>query len=409
MFRNRHRRPVRLEPTIRRFAASLLVIVGVVLSAVANVSWYANELFYDRDAFVTETVELAANDDIVERITEGFTSELLGLAGQEIMADDNGDDFTIDFGDALPESETNATIFEDALNATQQDIVTATVEAMLASDAYLNEFERAAGKTHDQLLDSIDGSATVLSRNNGQVVFDLSELYTPMLATLSGEAATLEISDMEIPPNAGQFAVVDRSSAVEWIWSWLERANEWSTLMTVMSVVAIVAAVIVADRRPWAMIVSGGGVAALAAIVVVVIFVLRAIMAVLVGGGSSSGPTTAVYAQMTWPLVTQSIWVIGMGGALALLGGFTRLIWPDDWVYSHYDDGDGPRSIRRRPGVPDLSRRKSKAPPMGPQQGPVSEPFANRPTVVNTPAPAPRSAPAKRDAAPGWDYGDADW
>jgi hypothetical protein len=84
--------------------------------------------------------------------------------------------------------------------------------------------------------------------------------------------------------------------------------------------------------------------------------------------------------------VSTMIRFIVLGGVVAAVGGITKLIWPDDWVYSSVSDERGIRSIRRRRGAPEAE------PPVQ-QQPQQLQPAAIAPGYGGYPQPYPGYPP----------------
>lgn len=221
------------------------------------------------------------------------------------------------------------------------------------SDQFTSTFLAALDGTHDDLIAAAELESAELLRNKGEVFFDMRALYRPIYDGLRADDRTSEITQSEVPPGYGVFKVADRETTINFLWTLLRNGPNWAGLTMAGAILAFIGAVLVADRRPSTVIQFGGGMAGLGIVLLVIIYLIRFLVPLLAGGGSEANPVVAVYAANLAPLVGTMIRFVIMGVVLAAIGGVTRYIWPDDWVYSSVSDERGVRSIRRRRGEPD--------------------------------------------------------
>ena len=324
--------------------------IGVLLALLAGVFRYTDQHFHTADTFIKNTTSLRDNADVRERIFAGFRTEIIRLAdGDAIDEIDEPIDLGSIGNDDISEVLDPVT---DARIERDQAIESILIET-LDSDLYNEAFVDALKVTQTQIVRSAELEEADLLRDSGQITFDLRRLYPSIYQRLAADDKTAFITESPLPEEFGVFAIADRETTINLVWTGIRSGPGWRTITYVGAVFALIGAVFVAERRPSTAIQFGGGMAGTAAVVLVIIYILRALVPLLADGGSSGGSVVAVYATTIWPLVRMMIWMLVLGGLLTLGGWVARLIWPDDWVYSHVSDDRGIRSIKRRRGEPE--------------------------------------------------------
>jgi hypothetical protein len=266
-------------------------------------------------------------------------------------SDDDGD------GDPIADPIT------DARNRRDQAIDEILV-ATLDSDLYDAVFIEALRITQAQVVRSAELEDTDLLRDKGPVSFDMRGLYPSIYERLRADELTAFITEEAVPAEFGIFPVADRDTTINAVWAGVRSGPGWRTATYAGAVFALIGSIVVAERRPSRAIQFGFGMAGTATVIGVFIFIIRAVVPILAGGGASGGPVVAVYAANIWPLFKMMIWVLALGLILAFGGWIARLIWPDDWVYSHVSDDRGVRSIMRRRGAPEPTQQVAAATPV---------------------------------------------
>lgn len=317
----------------------------MLLALFAGVFRYVDQHFHTPDTFLENTSGLATNAEIRERLFGGFRTEIIALAE----------------GDVVEEAETGlGNLLEDDLPdpITEEQIARdqAIEEVLLDvfdSATYDRTFASALGRSQTELITSAELESAALLRNKGEVFFNMQPLYQPIYERLAADPRTAEITQTAPPAGYGVFKVADRDTTINFLWTLLRNGPNWRGLTLLGAIASLAGAVIIADRRPSTAIQFGGGMVGVGVVLVVIIYLIRFVVPLLAGGGSSGNSVVAVYAANVAPLVSIMIRFVVLGGVVAGAGGITKLIWPDDWVYSSVSDERGIRSIRRRRGAPE--------------------------------------------------------
>lgn len=351
---------------------------------------YADQHFYDPEVFLENTVELAANADIRERLFDGFRSEIISLAEGDAVAEEpdvlegllDEDDPALDpdDGDAAGAGDgADAELAPDPVTQERIERDQGIEEVLLDvfdSEEFTTTFTAALIGTQQELVASAELESAELLRNKGEIFFDMRALYRPIYDGLRADERTTEITQTEVPPGYGVFKVADRETTVNVLWTLLRKAPDWRGLTMAGAILSLIGAVAIADRRPSTAIQFGGGMVGVGVVLLVIIYLIRFLVPLLAGGGSAANPVVAVYAANTGLLVSTMIRMVIIGVVIAAVGGVARLIWPDDWVYGSVSDERGVRSIRRRRGEPEAPQAQQQQPAaMAPGYGYAQPPY----------------------------------
>lgn len=430
--------------------ASLLIIIGVLLAGLATITSYANTLFYDKDVFIETVDGLIDEETLRERLIRGFSDELLSATGGGPLGTASELGLALEDGEELDDDS-----FAALVRREQESVIRNVVDEVVTSQSFGDVYVGALSGVHDDLLAAIDedDENQFITTEVGEVYLDMSPLYPRIQDRLADTPVTRTLAEATLGDRAGQFKVLDRTFSIELMWDWLRRAATITPLLIFMAAASFIAAILVSDRRPWAIITAGFGVTSVSVLVIVLIYVLRAITPLMVEDRESSSLVGSVYATVVAPLVRLEVIVLVAGIAAGVVGLIARWVWPDEWIYEHHDDGTGPIAVTRRNEAEPLfagsygqrgpttggggSRwRRKRSPQPGPQQGypqqghpqqqgfpqqqqppvpagqralPVANPAPQAPAPP-TPAP-PNAAPSSEQpgSIPGWDYEGGSW
>ena len=304
------------EATIRRFTSVLLLLAGIALATLAAVTWYVRDVFYDEAKFVEVTTEALASSSVRDRIATEFTDELLDLGNLPSGIDDEG----------------TTTVLREQ----QEDLVRAQVDLVLDSPLAAATVDQMLRDLHAELLLAAQDDSEVLSRSDGEVVINLEPVLASVAAGLGDDPVTEELAVVEIPQGSGQYVIVDQSSAIGLVWDMVAASDGVAALLFAAAVAALVASVIISDRRPWAVTAAGFGVFATAALILIAIFVFRGLMAILIPEKAAADTVSGAYEQLIFPLVRLELVLVGVGLAVVVAGLILRYFFPDrDEVYEY--------------------------------------------------------------------------
>ncbi|MEM7093176.1 MAG: hypothetical protein AAF567_09255 [Actinomycetota bacterium] len=418
---------------IRRVAASGLVAVGVLAALFSGVFRYIDDHFHSPETFFVDTESLADNADVRERLFNGFRAEIIAiangeavdgvdpLAGPSSSADEPEDEGDADPADPAAEDDAEAT--DEATDEAAAIDVPVTderierdqaIESILLdvfdSDLYNTMFDAQLARVQTDLVRSAALPDEALLRDAGDVIFDARLLYPPIYEQLAADPRTAEITQNPVPDSYGVYPLANRETTINAVWWLIENGPNWRGLTFALSILCLIGAAVIAERRPSRIIEYGLGMVGLALVVVVSVYILRAIIPLLTDGPGGSGSVVAVYAANLAPLISAMWRTMIIGVVLAVVGAIAKLIWPDDWVYGHVSDDRGVRSVRRRRGTPESAtpQQQQQQVPMAaavPVAYPPHYPYAQPPgwgaPYPGQPYGAPYGYPAGPYAHPG--------
>ncbi|MEQ8717830.1 MAG: hypothetical protein RIE08_09480 [Acidimicrobiales bacterium] len=279
-------------------------------SGVASITWYADSVFYDTDRFVSVVDGVfdvgAVRGLVADRFTDAVVEGIEGVPVDSLPAGTSAE-----VSDA--DTEAIRTVVGEVLSSENADAILLPAITAL----------------HTELLLAIDDDSTVLSRSETQVVLDLGPLFAAVQAELATDPATASLAAVTLPADAGTFVVADRTTATDFVWSWLAAADSLAVFLVAMTLLALAGAIAVSDRRGWTILAAGGGVAILAVFIIVVILVFRGLAGVLVGDRDIANSVQGTYGTVIWPLIRQEIVVAVLGIVGAVAGVIFRFFWPD--------------------------------------------------------------------------------
>lgn len=343
-------------------------------------------------------------ESLRDRLRRGFTEELLDTTRQGTLG--SAEQLGIEVDEEDDESE-----IATAIREVQADRIGQVVDSVVISPAFGSVYGEALAGVHRDLRAAIDEEVAFVTEDTGEIFIDMSGLYPEIQADLANYPATQPLSTLELGPTAGRFKIADRTVGYDFMWSWLRLAEGLVPLLIILAGGCFLGALLISDRRPWAIITSGFGVTSISIIVIVALYVIRAITPLMVEDRESSSLVSSVYATLVAPLVRLEIIVAIAGIGAAVVGLIARWVWPDEWIYEHHDDGTGPVAVTRRPDAPPLFQQNRSAGPAPMMPAPVAAPpgksggrqrrmggFFDR--RANNGAPPPNSGPMPMAPAP---------
>lgn len=386
---------------------------------------YVDSHFHDEETFIANNETLADNAAVRERVFDGFLAEITQLADGDGAADagvtsafDDEPDVGSLFGDDDLDPETDERI-------ARNQSIEATIIAVMDTPLYRDVFLSSLPGVNQQLIRAAELEPSALLGDKGEVRFDMRRLYPPIWQRLASDPSTSFITEKEVPPTYGVFAVADRETTTDQVWSVVRNGSGWRGLTLFLAVASFIGAVVIADRRPSTVLQFGGGMFLGAVFLGVLVYIVRAVMPLLVG--SSAAAVSAVYAANTAPLVGGLIRLAVIGAILTAVGFLVRFFWPDDWVLDQVNDAGSVRSVKRLRGSKAVQQpaaqqaQQAQQPVYYPQPGPgayppgwgqpypgqpYGQPYQVPPPGYGYPAgPYAQPQPAQQPTAPGYSPG----
>lgn len=339
---------------LRRFGWGLLLTVGLVLVAAASLATFFRSTFVDQESFVETFDAVVTQDALVERVVESFNDDFENMSA-EAVEDGRINVDLIDFEAlGIPTLDGDGDEIEpeqliEALRDLQRSTVRDAVDAAVDRPDFPEAFTAALVSSHDQFLAALDLDLTDREPlpSDGEFFLSLEDTYDDVLRRLAADPATSDVVAVG-SESLGTLKIGDRTTTSPRLWGFGRYARDSAALLVLGAVACLAASVLIAERRPRALISAGIGVIFVAGITLVVMYGLWAVVPLLTEGRTSGDLVATVYEHALRPLLRQQSLLAVGGLALAAVGWLTRWIWPDDWVYSYYDDGSGIKSVARR-------------------------------------------------------------
>lgn len=341
-------------------------------------SVYARDTLFDPEGFVETFDSVGVEESLVERVVESFNSELLARGGvsaddidpETIDAELLGIDIRDDDGDLL-----DAEDVAEVIRERQREVIRTAVDRAVNDPGFPEKFTNALDSAHGDLLEAVelDLGLRDATESDGEMHISLQDSYSDVVRELEQDPITAGLA-AATSSDAGRLKIGDRTTTVDYIWRFLERADGMAATATIGTVIALALAAVLAERRPWTIIAAGLGVLSVAVVITVVMYVILGMMPLLTESRVSADLVGSVYRHALGPLTRLQITIGAIGIGVAVVGWLTRWIWPDDWVYSHYDDGTGARAVARRATKGERRSRRSAQPESRVQEPHYQEP-----------------------------------
>ena len=183
--------------TGKRIAVALLIVLGCIALALANISNWARDTLIDTDVWVATIGPLSQNPVIVEALSDAIVegvSEELGITPLE-----------------RPSLLVLLGILDQPLVEKVQELISETISAVILSDEFNEIWVRAIEIIHDSLVIVLSGDSAYIYAENGVVYLDFSELLDEILNMLGLK----NISLFEPGAEVMQFALIESDSLAE--------------------------------------------------------------------------------------------------------------------------------------------------------------------------------------------------
>ncbi len=297
-------------------SAVLIVLAGVLTPVAALTSWASVQLS-DTDAFVATfapladdpTVQKAIGAEVVSAIDENV--DLDALVGQ-LFDGVKGLGLDSQAGAALD-------LLRGPAAAGAHSLVSSTVQAVVSSPAFGDVFAQALRTTHSQLVAAMNGSAdSAIDISNGT---DLGLDLKPNIAQVKQQLTDSGIGLASMIPDVDaviHITTVDSLPSIRAAYGLAVGIGIWLPWLVLA---LIVAGVFVARKRAVGAVGSGialflGGLA-----LAIGLGAGGTVTSTALGGaGVDTGASAIVYGDSTELLVRMAVWLIVLGGMLAVFG-----------------------------------------------------------------------------------------
>ncbi len=177
--------------TGKRIAVALLIVLGCIALALANISNWARDTLIDTDVWVATIGPLSQNPVVVEALSDAIVegvSEELGITPLE-----------------RPSLLVMLGILDQPLVEKVQELVSEAISTVILSDEYNEIWVRAIEIIHGSLFKVLSGDSIYIYAEDGIVYIDFSELLNEILNLLGLKNVSL----FEPGADVMQFALVE--------------------------------------------------------------------------------------------------------------------------------------------------------------------------------------------------------
>ena len=183
--------------TGKRIAVALLIVLGCIALALANISNWARDTLIDTNVWVATIGPLSQNPVIVEAFSDAIVegvSEELGITPLE-----------------RPSLLVLLGILDQPLVEKVQELISEAISTVILSDEFNEVWVRAIEIIHGSLVNVFSGDNPFIYAENGIVYLDFGELLDEILNMLG----LMNISLFEPGSDAMKFALVESDSLAE--------------------------------------------------------------------------------------------------------------------------------------------------------------------------------------------------
>lgn len=216
---------------MRGALASLLILIGAVLTLPASVAVWEQRVLTNRDAFIELGQEAFKDPAIQDRLTERITEEAVSVAAAN--------------GYSFPDNAIGA------IGRNQAGALTRAVVGELPNSVI---GEQALVTAHEAVLTVIDNDTDRLTSSDDEVRVNFRPVVEQVLQTF--ETAVPNFPDITLPPGTGEIVIVQEKDIAFGfrVARWFDGAAVYIALLPV---ICFIAALVIAASRPVALLFIG--------------------------------------------------------------------------------------------------------------------------------------------------------
>ena len=303
------RRPARW----RRWVAILLVIVAALLAPLAITAKWVHDRILDTNGYVDTVAPLANEPVVTDALANRIVTELFA-------ATDLQDRIT----DALPGP---TDVLGPALTGSLKNLATTQTENLLESDTFESLWVQANRVAHEQVVAMFTGKGEAVDQQNDAIVLDLGVVADKVRQRLVDRGVGV-LKRVEIPSDTIEVTLF-QSDLVPHLQTAFDALDRLSTILPILFVITVVAALAIAPRRRRYVVGLGLGVAAMSALLSVGIDLGRRATVAQAGQASLNvDATKVVYDTLVVALRDWSWYAIVLGLFVAVVA----LVSSPGWI-----------------------------------------------------------------------------
>lgn len=297
----------------RRVVAVVLVVAAALLAPLAVTARWVHERILDTDGYVDTVAPLASNEVVTDALANRIVTELFAATDLE-------DRIT----GALPGP---AEVLGPALTGSLQSLALGQTERFLESATFEDLWVRANRAAHEQVVAMFTGNRDAVRQQDDAIVLDLGVAADKVRERLVEEGVGV-LKRVEIPDGAIEVTILE-SDLVPQLQTVFDALDTLATVLPVLFVVAVLAAIAIAPRRRRIVVALGLGVAATCALLAVAIDLGRRVTVDQASQASlNTDATKEVYDTLVAALRDWSWYAIVLGLFVAVVA----LVSSPGWI-----------------------------------------------------------------------------
>jgi len=312
---------------VRALIASILVVVGALLSGPGGIAAWQDRVILDEDTFVATVDEAFEQEEVQTAIAERLTDEIMEHAAIEQRIGNGLAKLEEEGGEDVPEG---LELLAGPLSDVARDAVYRVSLRLVEAQPLEEVREEALRAAHRVLTAIVDDDKEALAILGDEVVLDLGVVLEEIVKDLGGGDGQGFLANIDIPEDAGQIVLAEESD-ITTVWTianWLGEASPW---VAVVAIVVLALAVAISPNRRGTFTAAGVAVAVIAAITIVVVAepAKEATTSAIATTASSKAAATATYDIFVRSFHRQEAFVILIGVGMAVSGslaGDPRLV-----------------------------------------------------------------------------------
>jgi len=297
----------------RRWVAIVLVVVAALLAPLAVTAKWVHDRIIDTDGYVDTVAPLASNEVVTDALANRIVTELFAATDLEER-----------ITDALPGP---TDVLGPALTGSLRGVALNQTERLLESTAFEQLWTRANRIAHEQVVAMFTGQGEAVDQRNDAIVLDLGLVADRVRERLVDRGVGV-LKRVEIPSDTIEVTLLE-SDLVPKLQTGFDALDTLSSVLPILFVVTVVAAIAIAPRRRRYVVALGLGVAATTALLAVGIDLGRRVTVDQAGQASlDANATKEVYDTLVVALRDWSWYVIVLGLFVAVVA----LVSSPGWI-----------------------------------------------------------------------------
>ncbi len=290
--------------TGKRIAVGLLIVLGCIALALANISNWARDTLIDTDAWVATIGPLSQNPVIVDALSDAIVegvSDELGITQLE-----------------RPNLLVMLGILEQPLVEKVQELVSEAISTVILSDEFNEIWVRAIEIIHDSLVIVLSGDSPYIYAEDGIVYLDFSELLDEILNLLGLK----NISLFEPGADVMQFALVESDNLAK-VQRVLRMLDSIAFLSFIIMTLCLGGAVVLSRWRRRTIITMGISVAVVMLVSLFLINIGESYVLASIVDQAFNDLASDVFHSITAGLITQTLLLLILGVIVAVIAHFS--------------------------------------------------------------------------------------